>query len=782
MAKDLKLKVKNTQLAEALKLRKEKKEEAAAPKKAVIEKASTFKKKAEQMPPEAIPPSVSPKENKKLASKKAVEAPSAAPVSIPPKIEGEKKLKTEEKETSLKASLKKEKSPAEKEKEEKALVSEASKKREKPPALQKEEDFAFGRGMKDLKGKGFGVKEKLKQEQGDEDRPWRRRKPKAKFAQAKAVPIVRPNKLSVRLPISVKDLAQAMKLKASELIAKLFMQGITITINDYLDDETTVQLLGHDFECEISIDTSEEQRLKITEKSIQEEIKETSSEKLIHRSPIIAFMGHVDHGKTSLIDAIRKSNIAGGEAGAITQHIGAFKCHRQQGDVTILDTPGHEAFSLMRKRGVTVTDIVILVIAGDEGIRMQTDEAIKHAKEAGVPIIVAINKCDKPNFNVENVYRELADRELLPEAWGGSTITVSCSATTKKGITELLEMVLLQAEMLELKANPTMRARGTIIESELHKGFGPVATILVQNGTLHLGDALVIDQIYARVKTMHDEHGKVLEIAGPSTPVKITGLSGVPTAGVEVVAVKNENEARKLCEERTSGEKRILIRGKGESIEGKIQRQQELSEKKLLSLILRADVQGSLEAVKSSLRAIPTKKVELLFISEGVGEISESDIELALASEAPIIGFHTNIERHAESIIKQTKVVIKNRNIIYHLIDDVKELMIATLDKIRQENEMGSALVKQTFKVSGLGTIAGCTVTDGMLRRDHLAKVYRDGKIIWEGKIGSLKRVKEDAREVVKGQECGILLEKFKEVQEGDLIKTFEISYLTQEL
>lgn len=573
-----------------------------------------------------------------------------------------------------------------------------------------------------------------------------------------------------------------MKLKASELIGKLFMQGVVLTLNDYLDDETTVQLLGHEFKCEITIDTAEEERLQITGKSITEEIAETPEEKLTKRAPTVTFMGHVDHGKTSLIDAIRQSNIASGESGAITQHIGAFKCHREKGDLVILDTPGHEAFSLMRSRGVNVTDVVVLVVAGDDGVMSQTVEAMNIAKESNVPIIVAINKCDKQGFNAENVYRQLADHELLPEAWGGSTVTVNCSAETKEGIPELLEMVILQSDILELKAHANTRARGTVIESELHKGLGVVATVLVQNGTLRIGDALVFDQAYARVKTMHDEHGKSLKEAPPATPVRITGISAVPEAGCEFITVDSEKEARKLCEERTSGEKRAQMRRKREGLEQVLSQHQERAEKKTLALILRADVQGSIEAIKSSLNNIKTEKVELIFVGEGVGEISESDIELAAASNATIIGFHTRVEAHAESLINEHKINIVNRNIIYEVIDEVKALMLATLDKVRQETEVGGLEVKQTFRSSQLGIIAGCMVTEGIVKQDHYARLYREDELLFEGNIASLKRVKEDVKEVAKGHECGILLQKFKDYQVGDIIKTFDVTYIQQEL
>lgn len=617
----------------------------------------------------------------------------------------------------------------------------------------------------------------------DTDEGWRKKRPsfRPQFIQEEVV--IRPKNLKIRLPITVKDLAAEMKLKAAELVSKLFMQGTIITLNDYLTDETAIQLLGHDFDCEITIDTSKEERLRITDKSIKDEVGAADPASLITRPPVVAFMGHVDHGKTSLIDAIRKSNVASGEAGAITQHIGAFKCHTAVGDITILDTPGHEAFSAMRSRGADVTDIIVLVVAGDEGIRAQTIEAIEQARSANVPIVVAINKCDKPNFNAENIYRQLSDQNLLPEAWGGTTITINCSALTGIGIKELLEMLALQAEVLELKANPDTRARGAVIESEMHKGLGAVATLLIQNGTLHLNDALVFAQHWARVKTMQDETGGNLEIAGPATPVKITGLSGLPLAGSDFIVVKSEREARSLAEERSQGQKNIsLLQKKNIAFENLLQQEASKGATKQLNLIIRADVQGSLEALKNSLNKISSTKASLLIISEAVGEITESDIQLASASHATILGFHTKIESHAESLIKQLKINVRLHDIIYHAVDDIREIMRGLLEKIPQETDKGEAIVKAVFKSSQLGSIAGCQVTDGVIRRTDHIRLIREGKMIWKGNIATLKRVKEDVREVSKGIECGILLQNYNEIQEGDLLQAFEITYLEQSL
>ncbi|MDJ0651831.1 MAG: translation initiation factor IF-2 [Simkaniaceae bacterium] len=760
MAKSLKFKVKNAQLAEAIKLNKAKKEEKKASKKKAPAKARDASKAKKEIPPAAARSGEKAPVPSKFTAKKVEKTPIPKSKTIEPKKE--KKTKAEPQSVEALKRREKESPEPKKQKGFKANFSRNAR------GIQKRQNTRFD--ARDRQGLSLG-----------EERAWRRH-PRRFRPRRDESQMIRPKKLSVRIPIAVKDLAQGMKLKASELISKLFLQGVAITINDYLEDETIIQLLGHEFGCEITIDTSEEERLRITDASIQEEIAEADSEKLEERAPVVTFMGHVDHGKTSLIDAIRKSNIASGEAGAITQHIGAFTCHREHGDITILDTPGHEAFTLMRQRGTAVTDVIVLVVAGDEGIMPQTVEAMNLAKDSEIPMVVAISKCDKPGFNADNVYRQLADHELLPEAWGGKVITVNCSAESGDGITALLEMLALQSEILELKANPDTRARGTVIESQMHKGFGSVATVLVQNGTLKLGDALVFQNLHARVKTMHDEHGKTVNSAGPATPVKITGLSGIPTAGSEFIVVDSEKKARKLAEERALGEKhKKLQRGRGE-LESYITRHQELEVKKIVPLILRADVQGSVEAIKNSLLGIKSKKVELNFIHEGVGEISESDIELAAASNAVIIGFHTQVESHAEGLIKRKKIVIKKRDIIYQIIDDVKRLMLDSLDKVRQETEKGTAEVKQVFKSSQLGSIAGCMISDGTIKRDYHAKVIRDGEMIHEGAISSLKRVKEDVKEVHKGLECGILLDRFSDYQEGDLIKGFEITYVSQEL
>jgi translation initiation factor IF-2 len=594
--------------------------------------------------------------------------------------------------------------------------------------------------------------------------------------------ILRPKSIAVTLPISVKDLASEMKLKAVEVIAKLLTHGIKCMLNDLLDDEVVVQLVGQDFGCEITIDTSKQDRLDITGKSILEEIAGTDPSQLVSRPPVVTFMGHVDHGKTSLIDALRKSNLASKEAGAITQHIGAFSCHTPNGDITILDTPGHEAFTTIRSRGASVTDIVVLVVAGDEGFKIQTEEAIRIAKEAKLPMIFAINKMDKEGFDPEKVYRQMADRELLPEAWGGEIPTVNCSALNGQGISELSELLALQSEILELKANPDSRARGTVLESQIIRGLGPSATLLIQNGTLRISDAIVFGEAYARVKTIQDEHGKQLKLAGPSHAVRVTGLSDIPSSGSDFIVVKSEKEARKITEQREAESRKNRLRKQSFNLGSMLQANAARQEKKIFNVIIKADVQGSLEAIKDSLLKIPTQKVLIQFVSEGLGMITLTDAELAMTSNAVIFGFHTKTDKTIESFIRTHKISIHHHDVIYHLVDDAKELMTQLLDKLRIENEMAEIDVRATFKASNLGVIAGCMVTSGTAKRSHIAKVYRGTELVFDGEIQSLKRVKEDVKEVQKGLECGVLLKGFNDVQVGDVIKTFEVQYIQQEL
>lgn len=747
MAKNLKLNIKNVQLAKALKIGEIIKKPAPLPEPVPVE--------------EPTPPALS------LPPAQTAFEPPPPPSPAPPPV---KRAET----TQPKAA-----SPTEQPASTPPTPAKEAEGASAKPGFKEYRDFKSLRKAREERSFDARDRQGLRV---SEDETWRRRRVYKGAKTTAEEPTIRPKQLTIRLPISIKELAAEMKLKASQLIAKLFMQGIVLTLNDYLEDETIVQLLGHDFGCEIAIDTTQERRVRVTDQTIKQEVQNTPAYDLMLRPPVVTLMGHVDHGKTSLVDAIRKSNLAAGEAGAITQHIGAFRCHTAVGDLTILDTPGHEAFSAMRARGADVTDIAVIVIAGDEGIRTQTLEALEQARAAGVSIVIALSKSDKPDFNAETVYRQLADNNLLPEAWGGATITVNCSAVTNKGVPELLEMLALQAEILELKANPNQRARGTVIESAMDKGLGPVTTVLVQNGTLRIGDAVVFDQYWARIKSMLDSLGREVTEAAPSTPVLLSGLSGLPEAGSEFVVVKDEREAREISEQRRFGIKR-----EGQSQIKRITRESFLqnhttAKQKVLNLILKGDVHGSVEALKASLLKINATKVDLNILSASVGNVTESDIEMAAASKAVILAFHSKCEAHAHDLMQKLDVTIREHEIIYHAIDDVKEIMKGLLDKVAQEQDTGAALVKTTFKASQLGIIAGCQVTDGTIKRSSHIRVLREGAVIWKGSIASLRRVKEDVKEVTKGLECGILLQNFQDLKEGDQLQAFDIIYQQQEL
>ena len=773
MAKNLKIHIKNAQLAEALKQNKLKKE-----------KKESFKK---NLSPESSKEKSSPKGEKEPLSlpqkeKKIVRARKFPSNFCPPPP---KKEELPQSPSPDKKPLPEKQAP--KENKEPSQVTEKKTEGAKPPIFVEKEKpkkispanirkQAFNRVFDSQHKKGLRI---------GEDEVWRRKKHanKAKAKTFEELETQRPKEITVQLPKSVKELAALMKLKSSQLIQKLFLQGITLTINDFLDDPTIVELIGHEFNCTIHIDTSQKDRLQVTGKSIEAEIKETVSDKLEKRPPIVTVMGHVDHGKTSIIDAFRTSNLIAQESGSITQHIGAFRCQTKQGSFTVLDTPGHEAFSSIRQRGANVTDIILLVIAGDEGIMAQTKEAIEKAKEAKVPIIVAINKKDKPNFNVESVYRQLSDHDLLPEAWGGEMITVCCSAKTKEGIEQLAEMISLQSDILELKANPNARGRGTVLESQIHQGLGPTATLLVQNGTLHVGDAIIFEREYGKIKTMQDEYGEKLQKAPPSTPVRVTGLSGVPLAGNEFIALDNEKEARKIAKARQADLQSFLLRqGKRKDVENLLQQKMLSQKQKVLNIVLKADVMGSLDAVETTIKSISTKKILVHFVSRSVGQITQSDIEFAEASKGIIIAFHTGIENKAEPLIKKKGIPFFSQNVIYHLLEDIKKYMLTLLDKISQEVQIGEATVLATFKSSQVGTIAGCLVEDGIIKRSSQAKLFRNKEQIFAGSIASLKRLKEDVKEVKKGLECGLLLNGFSHIQEGDTLKTFETTYKDQEL
>ena len=567
--------------------------------------------------------------------------------------------------------------------------------------------------------------------------------------------------------ITIKELAEKMKLQPSAIVKKLFLQGTIVTINQEIDFEKAEEIaMEYDVLCE------KEKKINVIEELLREE--EEDEKDMVSRPPVICVMGHVDHGKTSLLDAIRQSNVTSREAGGITQHIGAYVVEANGQRITFLDTPGHEAFTAMRMRGAQATDIAILVVAADDGVMPQTVEAINHAKAAGVEIIVAVNKIDKPSANVERVKQELSEYELIPEDWGGSTVFVPVSAHTKEGIPELLEMILLTAEVKELKANPNRKARGLVIEAQLDKGRGPVATVLVQKGTLKVGDSIAAGSCYGRVRAMMDDKGNRVKEAGPSTPVEILGLNDVPNAGEVFVALQNEKEARSFAETFiTEGKNKLIEDTKAKLSLDDLFSQIKAGNVKELPIIVKADVQGSVEAVKQSLVKLSNEEVVVKVIHGGVGTINESDVTLASTSNAIIIGFNVRPDATAKSIADREKVDMRLYRVIYQAIEDVEAAMKGMLDPIYEEQVTGHAVVRQTFKASGVGTIAGSYVLDGKITRGSKARITREGEQIFEGPLASLKRFKDDVKEVNAGYECGLVFEGFNDLKEDDMIEIY---------
>ncbi len=566
--------------------------------------------------------------------------------------------------------------------------------------------------------------------------------------------------------ITVASLAKQMGIKAGEVIKKLLLLGLAANINQALDIDTAT-LLASDFGFEVeSVGFEEEEILQV---------QEDRPEELKFRPPVVTVMGHVDHGKTSLLDAIRDTNVIKGEAGGITQHIGAYYVHLDRGDVVFLDTPGHEAFTSMRARGAKVTDLVILVVAADDGVMQQTIEAINHAKAAGVPIVVAINKIDKANANPDRVKRELAEQGVQAEDWGGDITMVEISAKQRVGIDELLEMVLLQAEILELKANPNKTARGRVIEAKLDKGRGPVATILIQEGTLKTGDSYVCGGQSGRVRNMFNDRGQRLDEAGPSMPVEVLGLSGVPNAGDDFVALTDEKQAKLVAEHRLMKlREKELTKTTKVTLESLFEQIQE-GEIKELNLVLKTDVHGSLEAISDSLRKLSTSEVKVNLIHTATGAISESDVLLASASNAIVIGFNLRADQKVQELAEQEKVDMRYYDVIYQLLSDVRDAMEGLLEPVYQENVLGRAEVRQTFHVPKFGTIAGCYVNDGRIERNARMRVLREQVVVYDGKMGSLRRFKDDVKEVKSGFECGIGVENFNDLKVGDILEAYEL-------
>ncbi|UCD54711.1 MAG: translation initiation factor IF-2 [Candidatus Omnitrophota bacterium] len=604
-------------------------------------------------------------------------------------------------------------------------------------------------------------------------------KPESKVTRVEKKPLPPKKVLEADLPLTIKQLATKLNAKPNDLIKVLMKKGIFVTLNQNLADEVVFEMAGeYGYELK-KPPTLEEELLKEHKETGHREEKRGS----VIRTPIVTLMGHVDHGKTSLLDYIRKTRITAKEKGGITQHIGAYEVSiGQKGRVTFLDTPGHQAFTAMRARGANATDIVVLVVAADDGIMPQTVEAIDHAKAADVPIVVAINKCDLPNISLDKIKRQLSERGLMPEEWGGKTITMPVSAKTGEGIDRLLEMLLLEAELLELKSNPELRARGVVVEGKLSTGGGPVATVLVKNGTLKLGDVILSGFHYGRVKAMINDKGRRLTEAPPSTPVEILGLSGVPEAGDEFFVVKDEKKARTLSllkrEEQRMGKLKGMQRMSLEELykhikDGTI---------KEIKVIIKGDVQGSVEALKKSLDELSAKEVKLSVTHMGVGNINESDVMLALVSGAIVIGFHVKVEPKAEEISRKEKVEIKLYNIIYEAVADIKAALEGLLEPITKEIFLGRAQVRQVFRVSRVGTVAGCQVVKGLIARSGMVKLIRNKEVLFRGKMRSLKHVKDDIKEAREGLECGIALEGQKDIKVGDIIESFKEEKITRRI
>ena len=635
-------------------------------------------------------------------------------------------------------------------------IAEQKPSRTKPKDAHKKKEY---RNDENEDGMPKGKKGKNNTSQPKLERP----QPKKEAVEEQIKQITIPEKLTIQ------ELADKMKIQPSAIVKKLFMQGKIVTINQEVDFETAEEIA-----MEFEVLCEKEEVVDVIEELLKED--EEDEKKLKKRPPVVCVMGHVDHGKTSLLDAIRDTHVIEGEAGGITQHIGASVVELNGEKITFLDTPGHEAFTAMRMRGANSTDIAILVVAADDGVMPQTVEAINHAKAAGIEIVVAINKIDKPSANIERVKQELTEYELIPEDWGGSTIFGPVSARTGEGIDDLMEMILLTAEVMELKANPNRRARGLVIEAELDKGKGPVATVLVQKGTLRVGDPVAAGSAYGKVRAMMDDKGRRVKEAGPSTPVEILGLNDVPNAGEVLVGCGNEKEARSFADTFISqGRMKMLDETKTKMSLDDLFNQIQEGNLKELGIVVKADVQGSVEAIKQSLVKLSNDEVVVKIIHGGVGAINESDVTLAAASNAIIIGFNVRPDASAKETAEREGVDMRLYRVIYNAIEDVEAAMKGMLEPVFEEKVLGHAEVRQTFKASGVGTIAGSYVLDGVFERDCSVRITRDGIVIYDGKLASLKRFKDDVKEVKAGYECGFVFERFNDIKEGDQVEAFKM-------
>ncbi|HUL33265.1 MAG TPA: translation initiation factor IF-2 [Candidatus Eisenbacteria bacterium] len=581
-----------------------------------------------------------------------------------------------------------------------------------------------------------------------------------------------PRDITLTEGITIRELAEKLDVRAKDLLKTLLDRGIFASINQALDVQTATEL-AQSFNGVVSV-------VSLEEEMVLEVAKEETKENLKPRPPVVTVMGHVDHGKTSLLDAIREADVAAGEAGGITQHIGAYKVQVGEKSVVFVDTPGHEAFTRMRARGAKVTDIVVLVVAADDGVMPQTREAIDHARAANVPIIVAVNKIDKPEAQPERVKRQLTDLGLMPSEWGGDTEFVEVSAKQKKNIDKLLETILLIADLRELKANPDAPASGTVLESRVDKGRGPVATVLVQNGTLNTSDFFIVGSVFGKVRAMFDDRGRAAKTAPPSTPIEVLGLQGVPEAG-DHFQVTDEAKARHVVEFRQSKQRDAALRASagGRITLDQLHEQLKAGEVKELLIVIKADVQGSAEVLEEMLPKLSTDQVKLKIISAGVGTVTENDVLLASASGAIIIAFGVRPDRKAQDLAQQEKVDIRTHNIIYEVSDEIKKAMEGLLEPVFQETYLGRAEVRNTFRIKGSGTVAGCYVLDGVIKRDSQIRVLRDGALVYTSKLSSLKRFKDDASEVRTGFECGIGVANFNDVKVGDVLECFHVVKLS---
>ncbi len=744
----------------------------------------------EEVKPEAVEAQAheTPKEEKpkqKKAKRKKTEAPAKiirrVEVSVEKEVpmrEPEKKTKRPSRPKAKEAERFEPKIPLEMEEEDVSKSGKRGRKQGKKGGKSKEDREFTPRGV--VRHQRKAIYERADLYEGRGGRPKRKaggKKAKEDLRKGRSTEITVPKAIKRRIKVqefvTIFELAKAMGIKAIEVVQALMKQGVVANINKSIDFETA-SVVADDFGYELELDTFEERYILAEE--------EDRPEDMAHRPPVVTIMGHVDHGKTSLLDYIRKSNIIGGESGGITQHIGAYYVKTEEGDIVFLDTPGHEAFTAMRARGAEVTDIIVLVVAADDGVMPQTKEAINHARAADIPIVLAINKIDKPGANPDKVKRELAEVEIATEDWGGDTISGNISAKTGEGVDDLLKLILLQAEMLELKANPNKPARGVVIEAKLDKNKGSVATVLIDNGTLRTGDLFVCGEYYGRVRAMLDHRGRKMKFAGPSFPVELYGISGVPMAGDKFVVVKDEKKAKQIVEYRKVNARKERAAKRGiVSLDELFERIKE-GEVKELNIILKTDVQGSLEALTESLVKQSTEEVKLKIVHSATGAITESDVMLASASDAIIIGFNVRANLRVSEIAEREKVDIRYYDVIYNVIKEIRLAMAGLLEPVYEETVIGRADIKEIFRVPKIGAVAGCQVTDGRIERNAHVRLLRDDVVIFDGKIASLRRFKDDVKEVQSGYECGVGLENYSDIKPGDAFEVYQITEVEVEL